>query len=148
LYIIHRSSEFLGKFRSDFSKKITTVVVISLEKTSPANFKNSPANNFGERARLTTPVLKCALWYKHKDAINLIIKIQNRRDSRTKWKFFYTFENRINSWSEHIFYISIVLKIQKSICSASQFSTCRMGIVKFHNLSVRAHWAKTYRNIY
>ena len=55
LYIIHRSSEFFGKFRSDFSKKITTAVVIFLEKTSPANFKNSPANNFGVRARLRTP---------------------------------------------------------------------------------------------
>ena len=55
LYIIQRSSEFFGKFRTDFSEKITTAVVIFLEKTSPANFKNSPANNFGVQARLRTP---------------------------------------------------------------------------------------------
>ena len=45
LYIIHRSSEFFGKFRSDFSKKITTAVVIFLEKTSPANFKKLKIEN-------------------------------------------------------------------------------------------------------
>ena len=58
LNIFHSSKDFFGKFRSDFSKKITTAVVIFLEKTSPANFKNSPANNFGVRARLRTPVLE------------------------------------------------------------------------------------------
>ena len=38
LYIIHRRGEFFGKFRKDFSKEITTAVVIFLGKTSPANF--------------------------------------------------------------------------------------------------------------
>ena len=46
---------FLENFVVIFPKKITTTVVIFLEKTSPANFKNSPANNFGVRARLRTP---------------------------------------------------------------------------------------------
>ena len=50
------AGEFLKLAGEIFSKKITTTVVIFLEKTSPANFKNSPVNNFGVRARLRTPV--------------------------------------------------------------------------------------------
>ena len=39
LYIIQRSSEFFGKFRSDFFKKITTAVVIFLKKSLPPTLK-------------------------------------------------------------------------------------------------------------
>ena len=55
--IFHSSKDFFGKFHSDFSKKNQYRGSDFFEKISPSNFKNSPANNFGVRARLRTPVL-------------------------------------------------------------------------------------------
>ena len=57
----HRSKDFFGKFRSDFSKKNPYHGSDFFEKISPAKFKNSPANNFGVRARLRTPDINISL---------------------------------------------------------------------------------------